>query len=117
MPCFRAVLVRKGTNGKFTEYFIKGNKFYDPKMFLGKYIPEVLGLLESVSSSFKVNFRLSCMMKKKDLKTGKNESGLAAFCTVAYEAHGNKHNIDENYDESKWKMLDDFVAFQKNGSG
>jgi hypothetical protein len=32
---FQAVLVRKSTNGNFTEYFIKGNNFYDPKMFWG----------------------------------------------------------------------------------
>jgi hypothetical protein len=45
------------------------------------------------------------MMEKKDPKTGKTESKLAAFRIVAYQAHGDKHNIDENYDESKWKML------------
>ncbi len=107
-------LKSKALKGKTQKWFISGEGYKDPWVFLSVVRPDVEKLLDNVKEYKKVSLKLDLELEKVDMKTGE-------AITDTFGAETQTHDVDiqlgNTYDEMVNKITERLAKFQKNGSG
>ncbi len=110
----RPQLVSNVLEGNVQRWFVSGEGYRDPSVFLDHTEEEVKETIDSVNGPGKVYTSLKCKLKKIDLKTGKETH---ADFTGRSKTHTITTQIGDIYEEMKQKMLESLAKFQREGSG
>ncbi len=110
----RPELVSDVMSENVRRWFISGDGYIDPNMFLDHTENGVREVVDGVHGARKVYTVLECVLVKHDLKTGSrifsDFSGHSGTHTITTE-------LGNTYDEMKEKMLESLSKYQKEGSG
>ena len=93
---------------------MSGEGYKDPNVFLDHTEEGSKEAIDSVNGPRKVYTALKCILKKIDLKTGKET--YADFVGKS-KTHTITTQIGDTYEEMKQKMLESLTKFQREGSG
>ena len=107
-------LVSSALEGNVQRWFVSGEGYKDPSVFLDHTDDGVKEKIDSVNGPRKVYTSLKCVLKKTDMKTGKET--YAEFVGRS-KTHTITTQIGNTYEEMKQKMLESLVKFQREGSG
>ncbi len=107
-------LVSAALDKNVQRWFVSGEGYKDPNVFLNHTEHGVKEVVNSVSGPKKVYTMLKCILGKIALKTGEkvyaNFNGRSKTHTVTTQ-------LGDTYEEMKGKMLESLTKFQKEGSG
>ncbi len=107
-------LVSNVLEGNVQRWFVSGEGYKDPNVFLNHTEDGSKEAIDSVNGPRKVYTVLKCKLKKIDLKTGKETH--ADFIGKS-KTHTITTQIGDTYEEMKQKMLQSLTKFQREGSG
>ena len=101
-------------NGKTKKWFVSGEGYKDPRVFLTAAKPSVQKVVDSEEGSKKVHLNLVCTLVKENMVSKQVD-------TDTFGARSKTHTVTvqlgDTYDEMTEKMLESLAKFQKNGSG
>ncbi len=101
-------------NGKTKKWFVSGEGYKDPRVFLSTAKPSVQKVVDSEKGSKKVHLNLVCTLVKENMVSKQVD-------TDTFGARSKTHTLTiqlgDIYDEMTEKMLESLAMFQKNGSG
>ncbi len=107
-------LVSNAIEGNVQRWFVPGEGYTIPSVFLDHIGDGVREVVDRVDGSKKVYSALKCVLVKHNLKTGdrvfSDFHGLSKTHTITNE-------LGNTYEEMKGKMLESLVIYQKEGSG
>jgi hypothetical protein len=107
-------LVSTSIEGNVLRWFVSGEDYMIPKVFLNSVRDGVKEVVDGVSGPKKVYTVLKCVLVKHNLKTGdrifSDFNGHSRTHTVTNE-------LGDTYEEMKDKMLESLAKYQKEGSG
>ncbi len=107
-------LIKDAIDGRIQKWFVDGNEYKDPQVFLYDIESGVRKTIDGVNGPKKVNTNLECVLEKMEPKTDVGE-------TDTFGARSKTHTITvklgDTYAEMRDKMLESLAKFQRNGSG
>ena len=107
-------LVSGALEGNVQRWFVSGEGYKDPSVFLDHTEDGVKERIDSMNEPRKVYTSLKCTLKKIDMKTGKET--YIEFVGRS-KTHTITTQIEGTYNEMKQKMLESLAKFQREGSG
>ena len=107
-------LVSGALEGNVQRWFVSGEGYKDPSVFLDHTEDGVKKTIDSVNGPRKAYTSLKCILKKIDMKTGKET--YIEFVGRS-KTHTITTQIEDTYEEMKQKMLESLAKFQREGSG
>ena len=107
-------LVSSALEGNVQRWFVSGEGYKDPSIFLDHTEDGVKETIDSMNGPRKVYTSLKCVLKKIDMKTG-NET-YVEFVGRS-KTHTITTQIGDTYEEMRQKMLESLSKFQREGSG
>ena len=109
------ILISRTIRRNTQKWFVKGDEYNDPDVFLKSTAPAVGRLIDSIGSAGKkVNAVLICKMVKTGLATGKKDYTVVHFRS---KTHTMFDNVRDEYSVICERVLENFANFQRMGSG
>ncbi len=107
-------LMSSALEGNIEKWFVSGEGYKDPSVFLDHTEDGVKEKINSVNGPRKVYTSLKCVLKKTDMKTG-----IETYTEFVgrSKTHTITTQIEDTYNEMKQKMLESLAKFQREGSG
>ena len=110
----RPRLIREAINGNVRRWFVLGNGYRIPDVFLNDVREDVKNVVDDTDKPIKTYAVLKCILVKENLKTKERIftefNGRSDTYTITVE-------LGNTYEEMKEKMLESLSKFQKEGSG
>ncbi len=110
----RPRLTREAMNGNVHRWFVSGEGYRIPNVFLNSVRDGVRDVVDGVDRPIKTYAVLKCTLVKENLKTKER-------IFTEFNGRSNTHTITtelgDTYEEMKEKMLESLSKFQKEGSG
>ncbi len=110
----QAELVSNAIEGNVQRWFVSGEGYTIPSVFLDHIGDGVREVVDRVGGSKKVYTVLKCVLVKHNLKT--KEKIFTEF-NGSSETHTITTQLGDTYEEMKGKMLESLAKYQKEGSG
>ena len=107
-------LTSSAIDGNAQKWFISGEGYKIPSVFLNDTEDSVRKVVDSVSKTKKTYTTLKCILVKINLRTG--DRTYADF-NGRSKTHTISTQLGDTYEEMKEKMLESLSKFQKEGSG
>ncbi len=110
----RPVLVSTSLNGNVRRWFVSGEGYKIPDVFLNSVRDGVKDVVDGVDKPIKTYTVLKCNLVKHNLKT--KEKIVTEF-NGRSDTHTITTELGDTYEEMRGKMLESLSKFQKEGSG